>query len=64
MGINELVKKGSTAVATISDQNTIFSEVPVVKYSLVDYSKYAFEYKINDDIDVNMFECDRTFGSD
>lgn len=64
MGINELVKKGSTAVATISDQNTIFSEVPVVKYSLVDYSKYAFEYKINDDIDVNMFESDRTFGSD
>ena len=64
MGINELVKNGSTAVETISDQNTIFSEVPVVKYSLVDYSKYAFEYKINDDIDVNMFESDRTFDSD
>ena len=64
MGINELVKNGSTAVATVSDQNTIFSEVPVVKYSLVDYSKYAFEYKINNDIDVNMFESDRTFGSD
>ena len=64
MGKNELAKRKTSAVATISQQSSLFTKVPVVKYSLVDYSKYAFEYKINDDIDVNMFESDRTFGGD
>ena len=49
MGKNELVVRNtSTAVAAIKDP--VFKEEPVVEFSLVDLSKYAFDYQ---------WECNR-----
>lgn len=64
MGINDLVVRKKAPLSTEVQKTSIFSEVPVVNYSLVDFTKYSFEYKINEDVDVRMFESDRTFDSD
>ncbi len=64
MGINDLVVRKKAPLSTEIQKISIFSEVPVVNYSLVDFAKYSFEYKINEDVDVRMFESDRTFDSD
>ena len=63
MGSNELIVRKSAEVAKNDQWNNLFTEIPNIKYSLIDLSKYSFEYKINDDIDVNMFESDRTYDS-
>lgn len=64
MGINELAiwKKGE--LSTDIQTERLFKEVPVVNYALVDSTKYSFEYKVNDDIDVNMYESDRSYDGD
>lgn len=64
MGINELVvwKKGE--LSSDIPAEGLFKEVPIVNYDLVDSSKYSFEYKVNDDINVNMFESDRSYDGD
>lgn len=64
MGINELILRKPANLAVQEQDKTIFGEIPNVKYMLVDPSRYSFEYKVNEDIDVNMFESDRTFDSD
>ena len=64
MGINELALRKKYNLVEYKPQNYFFEEVPVVKYSLVDNTKYSFEYKVDDDVNVNMFESDRTFDSD
>lgn len=61
MGSNELVTRRKAQMTTIENPNTMFKEVPIIKYSLADSSRYSFEYKVDDDIDVNMFESDRSF---
>ena len=63
MGINELVLRKKAPLSTEIQETHIFNEVPVVNYSLVDSTKYSFEYEINDDVEVRMFESDRTFDS-
>lgn len=63
MGINELVLRKKAPLSTEIHETHIFNEVPVVNYSLVDATKYSFEYEINDDVEVRMFESDRTFDS-
>ena len=63
MGINELVERKSGQIATVEPQSNLFNEVPSVKYYLVDSASYSFEYQV-DDIEVNMFESDRTYDSD
>lgn len=45
------------------EKKSLFTEIPNVKYSLADSSRYSFEYRINENIDVNMFESDRSFDS-
>lgn len=61
MALNELIVRKPGNLVVADGKNTLFTKVPTVKYALIDSSRYIFEYKINDDIDVNMFESDRTF---
>ena len=64
MNINELVPLKKGKVVVDEENNVILPEKPIVKYALVDTSKYSFEYKYDDDIDVNMYESDREFDCD
>ena len=64
MGINELAICKPTELSVIEQSNGMFSEVPNVTYALVDSSRYSFDYHVNDDIDVNMYESDRAYDSD
>lgn len=64
MGLNELMVRKPADIAVISNENLIFNQIPTVKYSKVDSSRYSFEYKVDDDIEVNMFESDRQFASE
>lgn len=63
MGLNEIVVRKPANLKVVDGKGSIFTEIPNVKYALVASSRYSFEYKINEDVDVNMFESDRTFDS-
>lgn len=63
MALNELVVRKPTNLVAAEGKNSISTEVRTVRYALIDSSRYIFEHKIDDDIDVNMFESDRTFDS-
>ncbi len=63
MGLNELVVRQKADLVSNNYNNSVFKEIPTVGYSLVDSSRYMFEYQVNDDIQVNMFESDRTYES-
>ena len=60
----EMVLRKNGKIVQVESDNEFIPEIPVVKYSLVDASRYSFEYKFNDNIDINMFESDRTFDGD
>ena len=64
MSLNQLVPRKKAALTVTEKSNSLFFEVPMVKYSLIDASKYSFEYKLDDDIDVSMYESDRVYDSD
>ncbi|WP_026518627.1 hypothetical protein [Butyrivibrio sp. MC2021] len=64
MVINELVTRKKADLVSIKEQDVLFETEPKVEYALVDSSKYSFVYKYNDDIEVNMFESDRSFDND
>ena len=64
MVINELMTRKKANLVVVEQKDNLFEEIPNVQYALVDSSKYTFEYKVNDEIDVKMFESDRTFDSD
>lgn len=64
MNINELVPLKQGKVAVIEEKDNLFPEIPVVQYALVDSSKYSFEYRVDDDVDVTMVESDRVFDCD
>lgn len=63
MALNEIVLRKPANLMVVDGKDSIFTEIPNVKYALVDSSRYSFEYRVNEDIDVNMFESDRTFDS-
>lgn len=52
MSLNQLVPRKKAALTVTEKSNSLFFEVPMVKYSLIDASKYSFENKLDDDIDV------------
>ncbi len=61
MGINQLVPRKQQNLKKNEEKKYIFTSTPIVKYSLVDSSKYSFEYKVDEDVDVSMYESDRTY---
>ena len=64
MGINELAIRKPAKLTIVDQSNGLFNEIPNVTYALIDSTHYSFEYRINDDVNVNMFESDRTYDSD
>ena len=61
MSKNEIMIRKPSSLAVLKDESILLDKIPNIKYSLVDTTHYVFEYKINDDIDMNMFESDRVF---
>ena len=64
MGLNDIVVRKKESLAVNEGMERLFTEIPSVTYALVDSSRYSFEYKVNDEVDVNMVESDRVFDSD
>ena len=65
MSNNYLILRKPAELETITKlKEKLFSEIPCVQYSMMDSARYTFEYQINEGIDVNMFESDRTYDSD
>ncbi|SCZ81331.1 hypothetical protein [Pseudobutyrivibrio xylanivorans] len=64
MGLNDIVVRKKENIKLYEEKKQLFTEIPAVTYALVDSSRYSFEYKVNDEVDVNMVESDRVFDSD
>ena len=64
MAINELIVRKPANATLVQQGGFLFDQVPNIMFELADPSRYTFEYKVNDNIDVNMFESDRMPDSD
>jgi len=61
---NPLVRRDDQNYTLSVTNESLASRTTVVRYSLVDYTRYSFGFKLDDDTDVNAFETDRAYNSD
>jgi hypothetical protein len=64
MESNLPVLRKKQEISAFTNKKILPVTTPVVKYALVDTSRYSFEYQMNDDVDVAMYESDRIYDSD
>lgn len=63
MSSNEITITNKADLAYFYESEKLYNEPQVVRYSLVDASRYSFEYVIDSDTKVFMYESDRVFDS-
>ena len=61
MGLNELVPLKRGKVAKSEESGVALLAPTEVKYELVDASRYVFEYKVDEETEVHMYETDRVY---
>ena len=61
--MNELVVRRDCKVALVPNGNYLLLGNTCIEYSLIDASRYSFEYVLDEDITANMYESDRSYDS-
>jgi len=61
---NALVRRDDQNYTVSVTNESLASRPTIVRYSLADYTRYSFEFKLDDGTDVNAFEIDRAYNCD